>query len=104
MNYTSSEPDGSRYRSALGRLDYNRSEKLTFFGRYNQTPSASEFNGTQVNRIAMESRGLTLGFNLRVRPNAVVDLRMNASQAGLRSSWGSPGSSPTRRQRERDAS
>ena len=35
LNYTSSEPDGTRYRSALGRLDYNRSEKLTFFGRYN---------------------------------------------------------------------
>ena len=35
LNYTSSEPDGTRYRSALGRLDYIRSEKLTFFGRYN---------------------------------------------------------------------
>jgi outer membrane receptor protein involved in Fe transport len=35
LNYTSSEPDGTRYRSALGRVDYNRSEKLTFFGRYN---------------------------------------------------------------------
>lgn len=35
LNFTSSEPDGTKYRSALGRLDYNYSEKLTFFGRYN---------------------------------------------------------------------
>jgi outer membrane receptor protein involved in Fe transport len=35
LNYTSSEPDGTRYRSALGRVDYNYKPNLTFFGRYN---------------------------------------------------------------------
>ena len=35
LNFTSSEPDGTRYRSALGRLDYNISPNLAFFGRYN---------------------------------------------------------------------
>ena len=35
LNFTSSEPDGVRYRSALGRVDYNYRPNLTFFGRYN---------------------------------------------------------------------
>ena len=35
LNYTSSEPDGTRYRSALGRVDYLAKDNLTLFGRYN---------------------------------------------------------------------
>jgi len=35
LNYTSSAPDGTKYRSALGRIDYNYRPTLTFFGRYN---------------------------------------------------------------------
>ncbi|MBI4876681.1 MAG: TonB-dependent receptor [Acidobacteria bacterium] len=35
LNFTSSAPDGTKYRSALGRLDYNYKPTLTFFGRYN---------------------------------------------------------------------
>jgi len=35
LNFTSTEPDGTRYRSALGRLDYNLTPNLLFFGRYN---------------------------------------------------------------------
>ncbi len=35
LNFSSSAPDGTKYRSALGRLDYNVSPTLTVFGRYN---------------------------------------------------------------------
>lgn len=35
LNFTSSAPDGTKYRSALGRLDYNIRPNLTWFGRYN---------------------------------------------------------------------
>ncbi|HEU0141187.1 MAG TPA: carboxypeptidase regulatory-like domain-containing protein [Bryobacteraceae bacterium] len=35
LNFTSSEPDGTKYRSGLGRVDYNYSPTMTFFGRYN---------------------------------------------------------------------
>ena len=35
LNFNSSAPDGTRYRSALGRLDYNIKPTLTWFGRYN---------------------------------------------------------------------
>lgn len=35
LNFTSTEPDGTRYRSGLGRFDYNLKPNLTLFGRYN---------------------------------------------------------------------
>ncbi len=35
LNFTSAEPDGTKYRSGLGRLDWNVNDKLTIFGRYN---------------------------------------------------------------------
>jgi len=35
LNFTASDPDGTRYRSGLGRVDYNISPTLTWFGRYN---------------------------------------------------------------------
>ena len=35
LNFSSTEPDGTRYRSALGRFDYNWKPNLLLFGRYN---------------------------------------------------------------------
>ena len=35
LNFSSTEPDGTRYRSALGRFDYNWKPNLQLFGRYN---------------------------------------------------------------------
>ena len=35
LNFTSTQPDGTRYRSALGRFDYNWRPNLLLFGRYN---------------------------------------------------------------------
>lgn len=35
LNFSSTEPDGTRYRSALGRFDYNWRPNLLLFGRYN---------------------------------------------------------------------
>lgn len=35
LNFTSAEPDGTRYRSGLLRMDYNMRDNLTIFGRYN---------------------------------------------------------------------
>src|SRR5579872_827193 len=34
LNFTSTDPDGTDYRSALSRLDYTMRPNLTFFGRY----------------------------------------------------------------------
>jgi len=35
LNYTSSEPDGTKFRAALARVDYNISPNLQLFARYN---------------------------------------------------------------------
>lgn len=35
LNYTSSAPDGTKYRSALARVDYNISPKFLLFARWN---------------------------------------------------------------------
>ena len=35
LNYTSSEPDGTKYRSGLARVDYNISPNLLLFARWN---------------------------------------------------------------------
>ncbi|WP_219925091.1 hypothetical protein, partial [Halomonas sp. ND22Bw] len=35
LNYTSSAPDGTKFRSGLARVDYNISPKLQFFARWN---------------------------------------------------------------------
>ena len=35
LNFTSTDPDGTNYRSALGRIDYTARPNLTFFARYN---------------------------------------------------------------------
>ena len=35
LNFSSTEPDGTRYRSGLGRFDYNWKPNLMLFGRYN---------------------------------------------------------------------
>ena len=35
LNFTSSAPDSTKYRSGLGRVDYNVSPTLSLFGRYN---------------------------------------------------------------------
>jgi outer membrane receptor protein involved in Fe transport len=35
LNYTSSAPDGTKYRSGLVRLDYNLTDRLNLFARFN---------------------------------------------------------------------
>ena len=84
----------SRFDSGSARIDHSLTSRITLFGRYTQTPSWSEFNGTQVNRISIGSRGVTFGADVRLKQDAALDLRVNASQASLRSSWGVAGSSP----------
>ncbi len=79
----------SRFGAANIRIDHALTSRITLFSRYSQTPSTSDFGGAQVNRIAIDSRSLTFGVDMRLRSNIAVDVRLNASQASLRSSWGS---------------
>ena len=84
----------ARFDAANIRIDHALTSRITLFGRYSQTPSWSEFGSAQIDQVAMRSRGLTLGADVRLRANLAVELRLNASQASLSSSWNVSGSSP----------
>lgn len=77
----------SRLEVGSLRLDHAVTSRITAFGRYNDSPSTSEFGSTQVSLLNLRSRGLTFGLNLRVRPEVILDLRMNASSASADSLW-----------------
>ncbi len=77
----------ARFDAGNVRLDHALTERVTLFGRYYQVPSRSEFGGGQIGRVSIGSRSLTMGLNVRLKPGAVIDLRMNLSDADLISSW-----------------
>ena len=78
------------------RLDHAITSRLTLFGRYNESPSFTEFGSGPVNMLDLGSRSGTLGLNFRARPDLVFDLRLNASSANSSSRWSqdSSGSGP----------
>ncbi len=84
----------ARFDAANLRIDHALTSRITLFGRYNQTPSWSEFGAAQIDRVTIGSRGLTLGVDMRPTSSLALDLRLNASQADLNSSWSTPGAPP----------
>lgn len=81
------------------RLDHALAARLTLFARWNEARSSNQFTTTQRNDLDLRHRSLTGGFNLRLGPGAIVDLKLNRSYARGRSSWQSidssePGSCP----------
>jgi hypothetical protein len=91
--WTAGNTRPARFDAGNVRIDHALTSRVALFARYTQTPSWSEFNGSQVNHIAMGSEGLTFGASVRLRPSSVVDFRYNNSQASLRSFWGANSSS-----------
>ena len=84
----------SRLDTGALRVDHAITSRLTAFGRYNESPSATEFGSGTVNHLDLDSRSVTLGLDARVTPNLVFDLRMNASSTRSRSVWIPAGSAP----------
>jgi Carboxypeptidase regulatory-like domain/TonB dependent receptor-like, beta-barrel len=76
------------------RLDHAFSSRVTGFARYSESPSSTKFGSNPVNTLDLRSRSVTLGINLRARPNLVFDLRLNASNAKANSVWQPAGSLP----------
>jgi hypothetical protein len=77
--------------SGVVRIDHAITSRATFFGRYNDSPSASEFGSTQVNRLDLRFQSLTLGLNVRPAARTVLDFRVNESQVRAHSTWSQPG-------------
>src|ERR1039458_5078155 len=51
----------SQLDSGLARIDHALSSRATFFARYNDSPSFNEFGSTQINRLDLRFKSLTLG-------------------------------------------
>jgi hypothetical protein len=77
----------SRLDIGSARLDQAITSRLTLFGRYSQSPSATQFGSGQVNLLDLTSRGLTTGLDLHARPDLVFVLRINASTTTANSVW-----------------
>ena len=74
-------------------MDQAITSRGTFFGRYNDSPSANEFGSTQVNRLDLRFQSLTMGLNVRPAAKAALDFRVNESQASAQSTWTQAGAS-----------
>jgi hypothetical protein len=81
----------SQLDSGLARIDHALTSRATLFARYNDSPSFNEFGSTQINRLDLRFKSLTLGLNLRPTVHWTIDLRGNESQAEAHSSWARAG-------------
>lgn len=69
------------------RLDQAIGDRITLFGRYNDSPSRNDFGGLAVNQLDLRTQSLTIGLNARIAPAATVDVHLNESQATANSLW-----------------
>jgi hypothetical protein len=83
----------SSLHSGLVRMDQAITSRGTFFARYNDSPSANEFGGEQVNRLDLRFQSLTMGLNVRPAGRLALDFRVNESQASAQSTWTQAGAS-----------
>uniref|UniRef100_Q02CR2 TonB-dependent receptor, plug n=1 Tax=Solibacter usitatus (strain Ellin6076) TaxID=234267 RepID=Q02CR2_SOLUE len=81
----------SQLDTGTARIDHALTSRATLFARYNDSPSFNEFGSTEVNRLDLRFRSLTLGVNYRPGANWTIDFRANESQAEAQSSWAKPG-------------
>jgi len=75
------------------RIDQAITSRISFFGRYNDSPSNNQFGTLTTNVLDLHSRSLTLGLNARPTANLALDMRANESQVDAHSLWISPGDS-----------
>jgi hypothetical protein len=90
--WTGSTSRPSRLDAGAVRLDHSFTSWLTAFVRYNEAPSSTEFGTSPVNTLDLTSRAITVGFDVRVKPNLFVDLRLNYANATATSVWNQSGS------------
>jgi hypothetical protein len=69
------------------RIDQALGARLSFFGRYNDSPSQNEFGALAINQLDLRAQSLTLGLNARATANTILDFHANESQATAHSNW-----------------
>lgn len=75
------------------RFDAAPSQRVTMMARYSDSPSSNEFGSTQVNRLDLRLRSLTLALNAHPGGRTAIDVRANESQAAASSRWTQDGAS-----------
>ena len=93
LNFSSSAPDGTNYRSALGRLDYLATSALTITGRYNidSTRLSSPFGlfasnpmpGVAASEQAHVLDSAYISANWSIKPNLLNELTSNWFHSAL---------------------
>lgn len=84
--FTGSFSDPSTLNATSLRLDYNLSDRLKIFGRYNHSPSSSQTRGTEntaLNDIwtfSTKTQTATIGASYLISSRAVNDFRYNYSR------------------------
>lgn len=89
--WTSGISRPSRLDTGAIRIDHAFNSRLSGFTRYNDSPSSTDFGSQPENSLDLHYRSITLGLDLRARPNLLLNFRENASYASAESVWG-PGS------------
>jgi hypothetical protein len=69
------------------RVDQYLTSRISFFGRYNDSPSTNNFGSLDVNRLDLRTQSLTLGANMRATAGLTLDFRVNESQSSAHSVW-----------------
>ena len=81
--YTAAYSEPSRTTAASVRIDQRITDRFTLFGRYNESPSNSDSRNTRAmstfNRIATDTRTLTLGATQVLSASMVNEARVNGS-------------------------
>jgi hypothetical protein len=77
------------------RIDQAITPRVTFFGRYGDSPSHNNFGMPQVNHLNLRSQSLTFGLNARPTARTVLDTRVNESQSTADSVWTDSNASET---------
>jgi carboxypeptidase family protein/TonB-dependent receptor-like protein len=89
--WTSGISRRSRLDTGAVRVDHAFTSWLSAFARYNESPSSTEFGSQPEDSLDLRNRTFTAGFDVRARPNLLLNLRLNVSNASSTSVWG-PGS------------
>ncbi len=69
------------------RFDQAITSRVSFFGRYNDSPSTNNYGSLDVNRLDLRTQSLTLGVSARPTAGWTLDFRINESQSMAHSVW-----------------
>lgn len=88
--WTASSSRPSTLDTGSVRVDHSLTSRITLFGRYSDTPSATRYGTPQVNELTLRSRSVTAGSDIRLTPAIVLSFRWSAAGARADSVWRSP--------------